>query len=72
MWNDLLGAEGNNREVKMTPRLYDVTIKGSGLLQFIRDAKRHRIDILTVSPSHQVILGGKGLIVKEIEVKAAG
>jgi hypothetical protein len=71
MWNDLLGIEGNDREVKMTFRLYDVTIKGSGLLQLIRDAKRHRIDILTVSPRHQIVLGGEGLVVKEIAVKAA-
>ena len=42
MWNDPLGAEGTGREMKMTFRLYDVTIKGSGLLQIIRDAKRHR------------------------------
>ena len=71
MWNDLLGAEGTDREVKMTFRLYDVTIKGSGLLQLIRDAKRHRIDVLTVSPRHQIVLGGEGLVVKEIDVRAA-
>jgi hypothetical protein len=48
-----------------------VTIKGAGLLQLIRDAKRHRIDILTVSPRHQIVLGGEGLVVKEIVVKEA-
>jgi hypothetical protein len=52
-------------------RLWDVTIKGAGLLQLIRDAKRHRIDILTVSPRHQIVLGGEGLVVKEIVVKEA-
>jgi hypothetical protein len=30
----------------------------------IRDAKRHKIDILTVSPRNQMMLGGEGLIVK--------
>ncbi len=33
MWSDLLRIEGTGREVKMTFRLYDVVIKGSGLLQ---------------------------------------
>ena len=70
MWNDLLGVEGTDREVRMTFRLGDVTIKGSGLIQLIRDAKRHRIDILTVTLRHQIILGGEGLVVKEIVVKA--
>ena len=49
MWNDLFSIEGTDRIVTMTFRLFDVTIKGSGLLQIIRDAKRHRIDILTVT-----------------------
>ena len=43
MWNDLLSIEGTDTIVKMTFRLFDVTIKGSGLIQLIRDAKRHRI-----------------------------
>jgi hypothetical protein len=30
MWNDFLGAEGTDREVKMIFRLFDVTIKGFG------------------------------------------
>ncbi len=42
MWNDLLGIEGTDRIVKMTFRLVDVTIKGSGLIQLIRDAKTPR------------------------------
>jgi hypothetical protein len=71
MWNDLLGVEGNDREVKITFRLWDVAIKGSGLLQLIRDAKRHKIDILTVAPRSQSMLGGEGLVVTEIQVKAA-
>jgi hypothetical protein len=71
MWNDLLGMEGNDRQVKMTFRLFDVTIKGSGLLQLMRDAKRHKIDILCVAPRSLIVMGGEGLIVKEIEVKAA-
>ncbi len=71
MWNDLLGVEGNDREVKITFRLWDVAIKGSGLLQLIRDAKRHKIDILTVAPRNQAMMGGEGLIVKEIDVKEA-
>lgn len=71
MWNDLLGIEGNDREIKITFRLYDVTIKGSGLLQLIRDAKRHKIDILTVSPRSQTINGGEGLIVTRIDVEEA-
>ena len=41
-----------------------------GQLQLMRDAKRHRIDILTVSPRSQVILGGDGVIVTELFVKA--
>jgi hypothetical protein len=71
MWNDLLAVEGTDREVKMMFRLYDVTIKGSGLVQLMRDAKRHKIDILTVAPRSQSMAGGEGLIVKEIEVKEA-
>ena len=71
MWNDLLGVKGNDREVKITFRLWDVAIKGSGLLQLIRDAKRHKIDILTVAPRSQVMLGGEGLIVTEIVVTEA-
>lgn len=71
MWNDLFAIEGTDRIVTMTFRLYDVTIKGSGLLQLIRDAKRHRIDILAVSPRHQVVLGGEGVIVSELFVKEA-
>ncbi len=71
MWNDLLGIEGNDREVKMTFRLHDVTIKGSGLIQLFRDAKRHKIDILTVAPRNQSMMGGEGLIVTGIDVKDA-
>jgi hypothetical protein len=71
MWNDLLGIEGNDREIKVTFRLFDVTIKGSGLLQLIRDAKRHRIDILTVSSRSQTMNGGEGLIVTRIDVEEA-
>lgn len=71
MWNDLLGIEGNDREVKLTFRLFDVTIKGSGLVQLIRDAKRHKIDILTVAPRHQVAMGGEGLIVTSIDIVEA-
>jgi hypothetical protein len=64
-------AAGTDRIVTMTFRLFDVTIKGSGLLQLIRDAKRHRIDVLAVSPRHRVILGGEGVIVTELFVTAA-
>ncbi len=71
MWNDLLGIEGTDRIVKMTFRLVDVTIKGSGLIQLIRDAKRHRIDILTVTPRHQSMTGGEGVIVTDLFVKEA-
>lgn len=71
MWGDLLGIEGTDREVKMTFRLYDVTIKGSGLIRLIRDAKRHQIDILTVAPRSEAMLGGQGVIVTEIAVKEA-
>jgi hypothetical protein len=71
MWNDLLSIEGTDRIVTMTFRLFDVTIKGSGLLQLIRDAKRHRIDVLAVSPRNQTMLGGEGVIVTDLFVKAA-
>jgi hypothetical protein len=71
MWNDLLLVEGTDREVKMTFRLFDVTIKGSGLLQLIRDAKRHRIDVLTVAPRSQAMMGGEGLVVTHIDVREA-
>ena len=71
MWNDLLGIEGTDRIVKMTFRLVDVTIKGSGLIQLIRDAKRHRIDILTVTPRHQSMTGGEGVIVTDLFIKEA-
>src|SRR5579863_7510662 len=70
MWNDLLRVEGTDRIVKMTFRLADVTIKGSGLIQLIRDAKRHRIDILTVTPRHQSFAGGEGVVVTDLFVKA--
>lgn len=70
MWSDLLGVEGNDREVKMTFRLFDVTIKGSGLTQLFRDAKRHKIDILTVAPRSQSMMGGEGMIVTHISVQA--
>jgi hypothetical protein len=53
----------------MTFRLTDVTIKGSGLLQLIRDAKRHRIDILTVTPRHQSFAGGEGVVVTDLYIK---
>src|SRR6202167_3234036 len=66
MWNDLLSIEGTDRIVKMTFRLADVTIKGSGLIQLIRDAKRHRIDVLTVTPRHQSFAGGEGVIVTDL------
>src|ERR1700688_2243556 len=69
MWNDLIRVEGTDRIVKMTFRLADVTIKGSGLLQLIRDAKRHRIDILTVTPRHQSFTGGEGVVVHQLFVK---
>ena len=71
MWNDLLGIEGTDRIVKMTFRLVDVTIKGSGLIQLIRDAKRHRIDILTVTPRHQSMTGGEGVVVTDLFIKEA-
>jgi hypothetical protein len=69
MWNDLLSIEGTDTIVKMTFRLFDVTIKGSGLIQLIRDAKRHRIDILTVTPRHQSFTGGEGVVVTHLFVK---
>ena len=69
MWNDLLSIEGTDRIVKMTFRLFDVTIKGSGLIQLIRDAKRHRIDVLTVTPRHQSLTGGEGVVVTDLFVK---
>src|SRR5215472_147227 len=71
MWSDLLRIRGTDRVVTMTFRLCDVTIKGSGLIQLIRDAKRHRIDVLTVSPRHQTMLAGEGVIVTDLFVKAA-
>ncbi len=71
MWNDLLRVEGTDRIVKMTFRLADVTIKGSGLIQLIRDAKRHRIDVLTVTPRHQSFTGSEGVVVTELYVKEA-
>jgi hypothetical protein len=70
MWNDLLGIEGTDQIVTMTFRLFDVTLKGSGLIQLIRDAKRHRIDVLTVTPRHQSLAGGEGVIVTQLYVKA--
>jgi hypothetical protein len=69
MWSDLLRVEGTDRIVKMTFRLADVTIKGSGLYQLIRDAKRHRIDVLTVTPRHQSFAGGEGVIVTDLYTK---
>jgi hypothetical protein len=71
MWNELKRVRGTDQIVEMTFRLVDVTIKGSGLLQLIRDAKRHRIDILTVTPRHQSFGGGEGLIVTHLIVKEA-
>ncbi len=71
MWNDCLGVEGTDEQVKFTFRLFDVTVTGSGLLQLLRDAKRHKIDILAVTPRHQAMLGGEGLIVTAIDVVAA-
>lgn len=71
MWNDLFSIEGTDRIVTMTFRLFDVTIKGSGLTQVIRDAKRHRIDILAVSPRNQTMLGGEGVVITDLYVKAA-
>ena len=71
MWNDLFGVEGTDRIITMTFRLFDVTIKGSGLIQLIRDAKRHRIDIITVSPRHQSMLGGEGVVVTDLFFKPA-
>jgi hypothetical protein len=37
----------------------------------VRDAKRHKIDILTIAPRHQSMQGGEGLIVTEIAVREA-
>jgi hypothetical protein len=71
MWNDLFVIEGTDRIVTMTFRLFDVTIKGSGLLQLIRDAKRHRVDALAVSPRHQTMIGGEGVVVTELVIKPA-
>ncbi len=71
MWNDLLSIEGTDQVVTMTFRLFDVTIKGTGLIQLIRDAKRHRIDVLTVTPRHQSLAGGEGVIVTHLYIKAA-
>jgi hypothetical protein len=64
-----LSIEGTDTIVKMTFRLFDVTIKGSGLIQLIRDAKRHRIDVLTVTPRHQSFTGGEGVVVTHLLVK---
>ena len=69
MWNDLLGVEGTDTEVKMIFRLYDVTIRGSGLLQLFRDAKRHKIDVLTATPRHVSMMGGEGMVIESIQVK---
>ena len=71
MWNDLLRIEGTDRIVKLTFRLVDVTVKGSGLIQLIRDAKRHRIDVLTVTPRHQSFTGGEGVVVTDLFIKEA-
>ena len=71
MWNDLFRVSGTDRIVTMVFRLADVTIKGSGLLQIIRDAKRHRIDILTVTPHHQAMLSGEGVVITDLFVKTA-
>jgi hypothetical protein len=71
MWNDLLSIEGTDTIVKMTFRIFDVTIKGSGLIQLIRDAKRHRIDVLTVTPRHQSFAGGEGVVVQQLFIKEA-
>ena len=49
----------------MTVRLADVTIQGSGFIQLIRDARRHRIDILTVTPRHQSFARGEGVVVTD-------
>ena len=70
-WDQFLGAEGTDREILITFRLFDVTIKGSGLIQLLRDAKRHKIDILTVAPRHQALMGGEGVVVTHIDVKEA-
>ena len=71
MWNDLLSIEGTDSIVTLTFRLFDVTVKGSGLIQLIRDAKKHRIDTLTVTPRHQSFAGGEGVIVTDLYIKAA-
>lgn len=71
MWADCLGIEGTDERIKFTFRLFDVTVTGSGLLQLLRDAKRHKIDVLAVTPRHQVMLGGEGLIVVSIDVEPA-
>jgi hypothetical protein len=71
LWSELRHVKGTDQIVNMMFRLFDVTITGSGLLQLIRDAKRHRIDILTVTPRHQSFTGGEGVIVTKIFVKAA-
>ncbi len=44
MWNDFLGADGTDREMKIDFRLWEILVRGTGLLQLMRDAKRHRID----------------------------
>jgi hypothetical protein len=71
MWGDLWEVKGTDHEVKMVFKLYDVMIKGSGLLQLIRDAKRHRIEFLAVTPRHQSMMGGEGMIVTDINIKEA-
>jgi len=71
MWGDLWRVRGTDREILMTFKLCDVTIKGSGLTQLIRDAKRHKIDFLTVAPRSQSMMGGEGLIVTSIDIRDA-
>jgi hypothetical protein len=55
----------------MVFKVYDVMIKDSGLLQLIRDAKRHWIEFLAVTPRHQSMMGGEGMIVTDIVIKEA-
>ena len=54
----------------MTFRLAYGTIQCSGLLRLIRGAKRHRIDVLIVTPRHQSFAGGEGVVVTNLFIKS--